>query len=233
MLRQSPRFGVSSRLNRRSSSARCFSSGVPGRTSPSNSSKPSDFSARPSSEAEHSMPLDSTPRSSALPISTPPGSRAPGSAAGTRMPAHALAAPQTILKGVPVPASTSHTCRRSACGCGSVLRMRPTTTPRGSSALSGSISHSSPARLSFSAKAAASTAGLTHSRNQFSEIFMGRCADETCDIGAGLSGTVRGNADRCRRTGADRRRRSATSPAAPRPCRRHSRCSAPDRCRPR
>ena len=169
MLRQSPRFGVSSSTMVLSTRPRCFSIGVPGLAVRSSSSRPSDFSAKPSSDAEHNMPLDSTPRSAALPICVPLGSTAPGSAAGIRMPGRALAAPQTICRISPVPASTSQTLRRSACGCGVVLRILPTTMPCGSTASIGSASASRPAMFSLWASSMAVAGGLTHSRSQFSE----------------------------------------------------------------
>src|SRR5690606_26990344 len=48
--------------------------------------------------------------------------------------------------------------------------------------------------------------------------------------GYGVSETGQGSADRCRRTGADRSRRNAAWPDAPRPCRRQSPETARGRC---
>jgi hypothetical protein len=72
------------------------------------------------------MPLDSTPRSFALPSLVPSGMTAPGSATGTVCPAATLGAPQTIVRP-PSPASTSQTVSLSASGCFSTESTRPTT----------------------------------------------------------------------------------------------------------
>ena len=81
-----------------------------------------------SSEEAQIIPIDSTPRSFALPILWPPGSVAPGSATGTVWPAATLGAPQTIVRS-PSPVSTVQTRSRSAFGCGSALSTLPTTKP--------------------------------------------------------------------------------------------------------
>ncbi len=71
------------------------------------------------------MPLDSTPRSFALPSLVPSGITAPGLATATVCPAATLGAPQTICDGVEPPMSTMQTLRRSASG----WRLRSSTLP--------------------------------------------------------------------------------------------------------
>ena len=74
------------------------------------------------------MPSLATPRSLPFLIFTPPGSRAPTLATGTRMPASQLGAPQTICRGSPSPMSTVVTRRWSLSGWGTQVSTRPTTT---------------------------------------------------------------------------------------------------------
>ena len=74
------------------------------------------------------MPFDSTPRSLPRRISLPPGSRLLCSAAGTRSPSFKLLAPVTICTGCASPTSTWHTTMWSESGCGTMDKMRPTTT---------------------------------------------------------------------------------------------------------
>ncbi len=86
-----------------------------------------------SSASERIIPLDSTPRSFALPSLVPSGITAPGSATGTVWPAATFGAPQTIVR-VPSPASTSQTLSLSASGCFSTDSTLPTTKASGEGA---------------------------------------------------------------------------------------------------
>src|SRR6185312_13477307 len=164
-------------------------SGWPTGASTGSSSRPEASASMPSSFAEHSMPDDSTPRSFAALIATPPGrspsapeamdgregppgSVAPTIASGTLMPTRALGAPQTICSGSPCPTSTLHTCSRSASGCFSAATISATTTPARSSPSGVSSSTSSPAMVSAWASWARSALISTSSRSQFSENFM-------------------------------------------------------------
>ena len=73
------------------------------------------------------MPLDSTPRSLAGLIFSSPIC-APTIASGATRPGRAFGAPHTICSSSPCPASTLHTCRRSASGWRTASTMRATTT---------------------------------------------------------------------------------------------------------
>ena len=120
------------------------------------------------------MPKLSTPRSLPTLISkglpsSPGGSAAPTSASGTLMPARALGAPQTICSGPSLecsPASTLHTRRRSAFGCCTASRMRPTTMRENGGATGRTSSTSRPAMVSVSASCSVDSGGLQNSRNQ-------------------------------------------------------------------
>src|SRR6185312_14525102 len=146
--------------------------GWPTGASSGSSSRPEASASMPNSFAEQSMPNDSTPRSLAALIETSPGNCAPTVASGTLMPTRAFGAPQTICSGSPCPASTLHTCSRSACGCFSAATISATTTPARPSPSGVSSSTSSPAMVSACANAARSALTSTSSRNQFSENFM-------------------------------------------------------------
>ena len=63
----------------------------------------------PTSSSARIIPLDSTPRSFALPSFVPSGMIAPGRATATVCPAATLGAPHTIVLGSPSPMSTVHT----------------------------------------------------------------------------------------------------------------------------
>ena len=82
---------------------------------------PSWSSLRPSSQPEHSMPFDATPRI-VLAFSTRPlrGMTVPGGAKTPSMPARALGAPHTTWTS-PAPVSTMQSRSLSALGCGSAL----------------------------------------------------------------------------------------------------------------
>src|ERR1700678_2645443 len=82
-----------------------------------------------SSGAEHSIPLDHSPRSLRRPISRPLGITLPIVANGTRSPGFMLNAPQQICSASPSPASTSTIWIRSAAGWGRVAKTRATTMP--------------------------------------------------------------------------------------------------------
>ena len=129
MPKQSTRFEVGSSSITGSDTGITSESGVPGASPLCWSSKtamPAASSPISSSASERIIPLDSTPRSLALPSLVPSGITAPGSATGTVCPAATLAAPQTIVR-VPSPASTSQTLSRSASGCFSTDSTLPTT----------------------------------------------------------------------------------------------------------
>ena len=141
---------------------------------PAARSSPDASSASPSSRAEHSMPSESTPRIVARRIVMPPGSVAPSRASGASMPAAALGAPQTIVSGAPPPASTVHTRRRSAPGCGATATMRATTTPANAGAAASTLSTSRPPIVSASASVRVSIGGSHSARSQCSENFIAR-----------------------------------------------------------
>ena len=88
---------------------------------------PAWSSPSPSSSSARIIPLDSTPRSFALPSFVPSGITAPGSATATVWPAATFGAPQTIVRGSPAPTSTWQTVSRSASGCCSAASTLPTT----------------------------------------------------------------------------------------------------------
>jgi len=151
---------------------------------------PSASSPRPSSRAEHSMPWDSTPRILLRRILFPSGSRAPTRAMGATMPSCTLVAPHTTARGPPLPASTLHKLRRSAWGWGKTSSTRATTTLSMGADNGSALSTVRPADVSCSTRVSVSTGASAHSRNHCSLTF--------------ISGTARGNADRCRKTSADR-----------------------------
>ena len=72
------------------------------------------------------MPLDSTPRSLALPSFVPSGITAPGRATATVWPWATFGAPQTICAVSPSPSATVQTVSRSASGWRSAVSTRPT-----------------------------------------------------------------------------------------------------------
>jgi len=139
-----------------------------------NSSKPAFSSDNFNSRAEHSMPCDSTPRSwptlisNGLP-SAPGGSTAPAMAHTTFRPGRTFGAPHTMLSMVPVPTSTWHTFRRSAFGCFSISRTRPTTTFENGGATGSTSSTSRPDMVSRWASSSEVIFGSTMVRSQFSE----------------------------------------------------------------
>ena len=129
ILKQSPRFGVmliSITLSSRFKYSRTF---TPTGASFGNSKRPSILSSRSISEAPHSMPCDSTPRSLPFLILKSPGKTAPIVATGAFIPVRTFGAPHTICKGSPEPMFTVVTRKRSASGCCSTVRTSPTTTP--------------------------------------------------------------------------------------------------------
>ena len=117
-----------------------------------NSSKPSTTSGRSISEAPHSMPCDSTPRSLLFlilkPLPSSLGKLAPMVATGARIPTRTFGAPQTICSGASVLILTCVTRSLSASGCGSTLITSPTTTPLKSAATASISSISRPAIVS-------------------------------------------------------------------------------------
>ena len=179
-LRQCARLGVSLRVNSMSSSNSCSRMLRPTTASGASSSRPPWSSANCSSLDEHSMPWLSTPRSlpnlikKGLP-SSPGGSAAPTVAQGTRMPARALGAPHTILSGCPCPTSTWQTRKRSALGCCTASRIRPTTTPLNGGATGSSSSTSRPAMVKVSASCWLVRGGLQKARSQDS----GNCMEKS------------------------------------------------------
>ncbi|CVI09054.1 hypothetical protein AMPH_13106 [Acinetobacter baumannii] len=144
ILKQSPRFGVILISMTLSSSFKYSRMFTPTGASLGNSSKPSILSSRSISEAPHSMPCDSTPRSLPFLILKSPGNIAPIVATGAFIPARTLGAPHTICKGSPEPIFTVVTRRRSASGCCSTVRTSPTTTPVNGLATGASSSTSRP-----------------------------------------------------------------------------------------
>src|SRR5450631_2635474 len=170
--RQSARLGVSFSVSNESSRSSTWRRSVPMVALPSSTSSPDASSAMPSSAAEQSMPCDSTPRIAALRITMPPGSSAPTSAHGTRMPGATLGAPHTIDSGAPRPASTLQTVRRSAFGWRSTVSTLATTTCVKGGAARTCSSTSSPAIVSAWASASLSSGGSTSVRSQRSENLM-------------------------------------------------------------
>ena len=108
------------------------------------------------------MPADSTPRSFALRMTSPPGSVAPSSASGVFMPARTLEAPQTICS-LRLPPSTWHTVSLSAPGWRSTERTSPTTTPSNAGAAGSIDSTSMPPMVRRAPTVAASQPVSTHS----------------------------------------------------------------------
>jgi hypothetical protein len=170
MPKQSARFGVSLMTKTLSSRSRYVRMSAPTGASGGSASRPPWSSDKPSSRAEHSMPLLSTPRSLARLMSMP-GRCAPTVAQGTFMPAATFGAPHTICSGSP-PAFTLHTRNRSASGCGATESTWATTTPSNTAAAAFSSSTSRPAIVSRCDKACVSMDGSTNSRNHFSENFI-------------------------------------------------------------
>ena len=97
------------------------------------SNKPSEFSSKPSSSLEQSMPLDSIPRIFAFLIlkgfaSSDSMITAPSLAKGTFKPARTFGAPHTTCTDSS-PSETEHRLNLSALGCGSTDSTRPTIIP--------------------------------------------------------------------------------------------------------
>ena len=178
--RQSARLGVSFSVISVSSRASASRTLAPTRASAGSESSPEASSAIPSSLAEHSIPCDSTPRITVVLIAGPPGSSAPTSAQGAFMPATALGAPQTIVRRAPVPASTVHTRRRSALGCGSTFSIFATTTPEKGGAAGTASSTSRPAIVNRSHSPAESSGGSTSVRSQRSENLIASSPHANC-----------------------------------------------------
>ena len=111
-----------------SSNAKYCPTSTPIGASVGNSKIPCEFSAKPSSTIEQSMPVDSTPRNAAFLICIPFGKTASTKATATFKPARALLAPQTICNCCSCPTSTIQTLKRSALGCCSAVIINPTTT---------------------------------------------------------------------------------------------------------
>src|SRR5260221_1013875 len=178
--RQSPRLGVSLRVRYVSSSARTSRTSPPTGASSGSTSSPEWSSAKPSSRAEHSMPLDSTPRSFALRISNGAvvpgrgGRLAPTRAHGTFCPAATFGGPHTICSVSPVPASTSVTRSLSAFGCGATLLTSATTTPLNAPATGVISSTSRPPIVSACAKRSTGMSMRTSSFSHCRETFMRR-----------------------------------------------------------
>ena len=124
---QSGRFDVISNSSTSSAMARWSIRASPTGHASGRSMMPSWSWPSSSSRSESIIPCDSTPRSLATRSSVPSGSTAPGSATATVAPASKLRAPQTICCGSAAPMSTLHRLRRSAFGCCSRERTRPTT----------------------------------------------------------------------------------------------------------
>ena len=114
------------------------------------------------------MPALSTPRILTGLMTKSPGSTAPGTAQGTRMPAATFGAPQTMVRRVPSPASTSQTDSLSAFGWRSTLRTSATTTPEKGGAAGEASSTSRPAMVSRSAISSEVQSGETKLRSQLS-----------------------------------------------------------------
>lgn len=155
-----------------------------------------------SSDAEHSIPCDSTPRSLAFLILKSPGSSAPIMANGILMPARALGAPQTTWK-VSAPLLTWHTRSLSASGCCSALRISPTTMPLKAPATGCTASTSRPTMDRRATKSSRDTSGFTQLRSHCSLNFMlSVLLKRIRSRGAAASEIAPGTAGRYRRTGA-------------------------------
>ena len=108
----------------------------------------------PSSSSAQIIPIDSTPRILDFLILKSPGSTVPIWANRTFCPAATLGAPQTTVRGSPLPASTLVMCRWSLSGWGSHSSTLATTTPAsppGISSLSSTESTSIPMSVMASA----------------------------------------------------------------------------------
>ncbi len=148
ILKQSPRFGViliSITLSSRSKYSRILR---PTGASLGSSNKPSILSSKSISDAPHSMPCDSIPRSLPFLILKSPGNTAPIVATGAFIPTRTFGAPHTICNGSPEPIFTVVTRKRSASGCCSTVRTSPTTTPVNGFAAGASSSTSKPNMVS-------------------------------------------------------------------------------------
>ncbi|MNF86509.1 hypothetical protein D3C84_689480 [compost metagenome] len=139
--------------------------------SAASSIRPSWSSLICSSEAEQSMPLDSTPRSLAFLILKSPESSAPIMAKGIFRPGRTLGAPHTTWK-VSLPLLTWQTRSLSASGCCSVLSTSPTTTPLKAPATGVTLSTSRPAMDRRATSSSRDTCGLTQLRSQSSLNFI-------------------------------------------------------------
>src|SRR5690606_32054637 len=104
-------------------------------------------------------------------------------ASGATSPARAFGAPHTICSGASPPASTWHTCRRSASGCFSADTMRATTTPSSASPSIVTSSTSSPIAVSTSTRRSCEAAVGMCWRSQLSENFMLKFRDWGLGIG--------------------------------------------------
>jgi hypothetical protein len=167
----SPRLGAvlrSSTLSRRPTAS---TTSTPTRVSGGRTRIPEWSSNTPSSRAEASMPSETAPRTLRRPISTPPGSLAPGAAQGTTSPGAKLRAPQTTERSSP-PASTRTSTSRSASGWGSIPSTRAVTIPARSSPTRWMVSTSMPAKVSRSARVAAGTSTSTCSASHESGTRM-------------------------------------------------------------
>ncbi len=170
-LKQSARLGVNLISMLASGKPRYSPTGVPTGASSGNSSSPEASASMPSSLAEQSMPLDSTPRSFAALMAMPP-TLAPTIASGATNPGRAFGAPQTICRSVPCPASTWQICRRSASGCLAHSTMRATTTPARPSPSAVTSSTSSPIAVSTADNSSRVAWVGTWLRSQFSLNFI-------------------------------------------------------------
>ena len=189
--RQSPRSGVRSTSMIVPSRPSQAASSVPGVASSPSSMMPAPSSPSPSSTAEQSMPWESTPRSLAFFSFVPSGRRPPTRANAVARPARAFGAPQITCTGSASPASTVQTRSRSASGCRSAVRMRPTTTFSNAGRADSTPSTSSPREVSCSHSPSVSSGGSIHSRSHASSNFMRPPRSR---------GTARESADRSRRT---------------------------------
>ena len=154
----SGRFGVIFRSKITSSMPSTSRTSVPSSTSPSMARIPAWSSPRPSSRAEHSIPIDVSPRILRFAISIPPGRWPPTVASGTTMPARMLGAPHTT-RTTPSPVSTSASWSLSAFGCGSTSTIRAATTPP-ISAPGETISSTSSPRLSSAVPITSASASI-------------------------------------------------------------------------
>ena len=148
MLKQSPRSGVSSISIMASSSSSHSASALPTGASSGSSMMPPPSSDNDNSEAEHSMPIETTPRSLAFFNLVPSGSLPPTLAKAVVSPNLAFGAPQTICRLSCSPQSTSHTRSLSASGCCSIPTIRATKTSAKSGAAETISSTSKPIKVS-------------------------------------------------------------------------------------